>query len=43
MRLEGRKEDGIEESKVWGGKEFVEKVDKGKGKERAEDGNADGM
>ena len=38
---EENEEDGMEESEVQGGKELVNKVDKGKGKERAEDGNAD--
>ena len=39
--LEGSKGDGTEESEVWGRKELVKKVDKGKGKERVEDGNKD--
>ena len=41
--MEGsEEEEGTEESGVWNGNRHVEKVDKGKGKEKADDRNVDG-
>ena len=42
MGMEGsEEEEGMEESRVWNGSGDVEKVDKGKGKEKADDRNVD--